>query len=135
MKIFNFHLMPYAHANLDEIRRMPGVRHAFVVPNGPNNAAPFSGVAIVADSYWQAETARKALRMTSDEGAGASDSSEAFARRAAELAAQPSQAAIRQDGDVNAAFGRAAKVVEAAYSYPFIAHAPLEPPNCVGQYA
>jgi isoquinoline 1-oxidoreductase beta subunit len=121
-------------ANLDEIRRMPGVRHAFVVPNGPNNAAPFSGVAIVADSYWQAETARKALEMTSDEGAGASDGSEAFARRAAELAAQSSQAAIRQDGDVNAAFDRAAKVVEAGYSYPFIAHAPLEPPNCVGQY-
>ncbi len=121
-------------ANLDEIRRMAGVRHAFIVPNGPNNAAPFSGVAIVADSYWQAETARKALKMTSDEGAGASDSSETFARRATELAAAPAQATIRQDGDAEAAFGRAAKVVEAAYSYPFIAHAPLEPPNCTAHY-
>jgi len=121
-------------ANLDELRRMPGVRHAFIVPNGSNNAAPFSGVAIVADSYWQAETARKALKMTSDEGAGATDSSEAFARRAGELSTQPAQATIRQDGDANAAFGRAAKVVEAAYAYPFLAHAPLEPPNCTGQF-
>ncbi len=121
-------------ANLDEIRRLPGIRHAFIVPNGPNNAAPFSGVAVVADSYWQAETARKQLKMTLDEGAGVSDGSEAFARRATEMSTQPPAASIRKDGDVDAAFGRAAKVVEAAYSYPFIAHAPLEPPNCAAHY-
>ena len=121
-------------ANLDEIRRMPGVKHAFIVPNGANNAAPWSGVAIVADTYWQAETARKALKMTLDEGAGTADGTDTFAKRAAELAAQPAAASIRKDGDADAAFGRAAKVVEAAYSYPFIAHAPLEPPNCTGHF-
>jgi isoquinoline 1-oxidoreductase beta subunit len=121
-------------ANLDEIRRLAGVRHAFIVPNGPNNQAPFSGVAIVADSYWQAETARKALEMTLDEGAGVADGSDAFATRATELSAQTPQASLRQDGDVEAVLGRAAKVVEAAYAYPFIAHAPLEPPNCAAHY-
>jgi isoquinoline 1-oxidoreductase beta subunit len=121
-------------ANLDTVRRLPGVRHALIVPNGPNNQAPFSGVAIVADSYWQAETARKALEMTLDEGAGVADGSEAFAKRATELSAQAPQASLRQDGDVEAALGGAAKVVEAAYAYPFIAHAPLEPPNCAAHY-
>ncbi|HUF47433.1 MAG TPA: molybdopterin cofactor-binding domain-containing protein [Vicinamibacterales bacterium] len=121
-------------ANLDEIRRLPGVRHAFIVPNGPPNAAPFSGVAIVADSFWQAETARQQLRMTSDEGPGAADSSEAFARRAAELSTEAPARTLRTDGDVDAALSSAAKVVEAAYSYPFLAHAPLEPPNCTGHF-
>ena len=122
-------------ANLDEVKAQPGVRHAFIVPNGPNGQAPFSGVAVVADSYWQAETARRALKLTTDDGAGASDGSEAFARRATELSTQAPQASLRQDGDAEAALGRAAKVVEAAYAYPFIAHAPLEPPNCAAHYS
>lgn len=121
-------------ANLDAIRAMPGVRQAFIVPNGPNGGPPFSGVAIVADSFWQAETARKALKMEVDEGDGANDSSAAFSKRAAELSTQPPTMSIRQDGDAEAAFGVAAKVIEAAYEYPFLAHAPLEPPNCTGHF-
>jgi isoquinoline 1-oxidoreductase beta subunit len=130
-----------ASSNLDEIKQMPGVRHAFIVerPDIPDAIIPGdpgleSGIAIVADSWWLAQSARKKLKVTWNEGPRADGSSVAYAQKADELSKQPPQWTIRKDGDADAAFGSAAKVVEAAYSYPFIAHAPLEPQNCTGQF-
>src|SRR5205085_11133709 len=61
-------------------------------------------------------------------------SSATFAARAAELSKQPPQRSIRKDGDVDAALKGAAKVVQAEYFYPFIAHAPLEPQNTTASF-
>ena len=93
-----------------------------------------SGVAIVADSWWQAQTARKKLKVTWDEGPTATQSSESFAAQSLALSKQPAQRSLRKDGDVDAALKGAAKTVEAAYFYPFISHAPLEPQNTTAQF-
>jgi isoquinoline 1-oxidoreductase beta subunit len=126
-------------ANLDEIRKQPGVRHAFLVEGRVKDADEVlgfevdlePGVAIVADTWWQAQSARRLLKVTWNEGRGARQSSADFAARAEKLAGEPPARTLRRDGDVEAALKGAAKTVQASYAYPFIAHAPLEPQNCL----
>ena len=121
-------------ANVDEIRALPGVRKVFVVPGTSEPLGLHGGVAIVADHWWAAHSARQKLKVEWDEGAVAAESSEGIAKRAQELSAQPPGFTVRADGDVDAALAGAAKVVEAAYTYPFISHATLEPQNCTAQW-
>ncbi|MBX9929459.1 MAG: molybdopterin-dependent oxidoreductase [Gemmatimonadaceae bacterium] len=118
-------------ANLDHVRKLPGVTHAFVV-NGVGTALDglMPGVAVVADTWYNANNARQQLQVTWDEGATAQQSSMWFSQRAHELAGKAPDRVVRKDGDVDAAFASAAKVVEAEYFYPFISHATLEPQNC-----
>lgn len=115
-----------AGANLDEVAARPGVRKAFVVEGRQGLAG---GVAIVADHWWAAESARKTLRVDWNEGPTASQGSAGFAARARELWRETPHRTLRHDGDVAAALGAAAKTLEAEYEYPFLAHATLEPQN------
>ena len=98
-------------ANLDEIKAMPGVRDAFVVEGNVKPGIVVEGrprlepgIAIVADSWWQAQTARKKLQVKWDEGHGATQSSVGFAQKAQEL----SQAAARKDAPQGWRSGRCA---------------------------
>jgi isoquinoline 1-oxidoreductase beta subunit len=132
-------------ANLDAIKALKGVKHAFIVEgkalpsNFPNylNDDPGleAGVAIVADSWWAAQSAREKLEVKWDEGKWATQNSVDIARKAEEISKQPAARTLRKDGDVEAVFKRNdVKVVESPYIFPFIAHAPLEPQNCTAHY-
>ncbi|MGC2412423.1 MAG: molybdopterin cofactor-binding domain-containing protein [Stellaceae bacterium] len=117
-------------ANTDAIKRLPGVRDAFVVEGGDDPQGLVGGVAIVADSWWAASKAREKLQIAWNEGPTAAQSSAGFASSAKELANRAPARSLRRDGNTAAAFARAAHTLEAAYSYPFLAHLTLEPQNC-----
>jgi len=125
-------------ANLDHVKSLPGVRDAFIVDRTVPEAqltGLVPGVAIVADSTWAAFSARTQLEVKWQEGGFQNSSWEDFSRQAQELAkaapGSPNVAVARTDGDVDKAISGAARVVEAAYSYPFISHTNLEPQNCL----
>ncbi len=108
-------------ANLDEVKMLPGVKDAFIL-QGITGLVP--GVAIVTDSTWAAISAAGKLKVEWDNGPGIALSSRSFAEQAS---------AFTQSATVDIPAG--AKTVEAAYSYPFLAHATLEPQNCTALYA
>ena len=87
-----------------------------------------SGVAVVADHYWQAHVARDALKITWDAGPNAH--LDTAAMRAGLRAAKGDGLSARKDGDAAAALKAARKKVEAAYELPLLAHATMEPMNC-----
>jgi isoquinoline 1-oxidoreductase beta subunit len=123
-------------ANIDEIKALPGVRNAFIL----RSDAPASidgmqmgikdGVAIVADTWWVANKALDKLEIEWAENPTSGQSTAAWAEAAAKLVDATPGSIVRTDGDVDAALGNAARVVEASYDYPFLSHAPLEPQNC-----
>ena len=121
-------------ANLAAIQVLPGVRDAFVIEGTSNLNGLMPGVAIVADSTWAAFSARRQLKVTWDEGGVVQESWDGFVAQAQVLSKKPGSVALRKDGDPAAAFAAATKTVEAAYSYPFISHASIEPQNCTAWF-
>ena len=118
-------------ANVEEIRNLPGVTHAFVVTGTDDLSGLQPGVAVVAKTWWQAQSAREKLRV--EWITRHSDSTVEYDRQAAVLAKGPGEI-LRSDGDVDAAFDKTKQVVAASYYYPFVSHANLEPQNCTALY-
>ena len=127
-------------ANLDEIRKLPGVKNAFIVGGqgdaitfNPAAAAVLSGVAIVGDSTWAALQAKKALKVQWDDSTASSDSWTGAVAQAKSLATKAAQQVLGEAGNVEAAFA-AGKTVEALYTYHYVSHADLEPQNCTAWF-
>jgi isoquinoline 1-oxidoreductase beta subunit len=85
------------------------------------------GVAVIADGYWPALQGREALVVEWELPAGVTTKDQLAQYR--QLAREPGLPAKRE-GDPNAA-ASAAKKIDAEFSFPYLAHAAMEPLNCV----
>src|SRR5690606_21454382 len=94
-------------ANLEAIRRLPGITQAFVVEGTgkPNEVMP--GVAIVGRSTWAVLSAKKQLQIDWDESRASKDSWSGAIAQARQLASKPGAEVLKSSGDVDAAFGNA----------------------------
>jgi isoquinoline 1-oxidoreductase subunit beta len=102
-------------------RSMPGVRKIAQVP---------SGVAVIADTFWQAKVARDALRIDWDEGAMRTFSTSQMMQQFRERARSPG-VSVRKEGDAPTALVGVTKKIEAVYEVPYLSHLMMEPLNCV----
>jgi isoquinoline 1-oxidoreductase subunit beta len=128
-------------ANIDQVKALPGVRDVLVIDGGITPAAftPWEpgmepGIAIVADNWWQAQQARKQLKADWNLGPAVTQSTDSFHKHAEELLAAAPANTLRKYGDIDAAFNSSAKVVEATYQYPFIAHVTMEPQGATAHW-
>ncbi|MBX9932678.1 MAG: xanthine dehydrogenase family protein molybdopterin-binding subunit [Methylobacterium sp.] len=117
-----------------EAKKVPGVVKIFTLPAPtlPTEFQPLGGVAVIAKNTWAAMKARDALKITWDDGPNASYDSVAF-RAELEKAARSPGKVVRNQGDVEGAFAKAKKRVEAEYFVPHLAQAPMEPPAATVQ--
>ena len=89
-----------------------------------------NAVAVVADRYYRAQKALNALKIEWEVGAQATTNSAQFRKMYID-ALNEKGAEARHDGNVDEAMSKAAKVIEATYDVPIIAHAPMEPLNAI----
>jgi isoquinoline 1-oxidoreductase beta subunit len=89
-----------------------------------------NAVAVIADRYYRAQKALNALKIEWEVGAQATTNSAQFRKMYID-ALNEKGAEARHDGNVDEAMGKAAKVIEATYDVPIIAHAPMEPLNAI----
>lgn len=116
-------------------RAVPGYRgHVRLSPSRPDesirNRPLCAGVAVVADTYWQALKARAALDAEWAPGPAQENSDERF-EAGYRAVTEGRGVRIKETGDVEAAFAGAAQTIEARYEAPYVAHAPLEPQNTI----
>ncbi|MCW0236534.1 MAG: xanthine dehydrogenase family protein molybdopterin-binding subunit [Ferrovibrio sp.] len=89
-----------------------------------------NGVAVVAKNFWSAKLGREALTVEWDDAAAEKRGSDQILAEYKELAKKPGLPA-RKEGNVDEAFAKAAKIIEASYDFPYLAHAPMEPLDVV----
>jgi isoquinoline 1-oxidoreductase beta subunit len=112
--------------NAAKVQNMRGVKK--VVPVGE------TGVAVIADTFWNAKTALAAIPVVWDEGPNAGVGSADIAAMLKEGLDSEQAFVGNKAGDAKSAISGAAKMVEAVYSYPYQSHAAMEPINATARY-
>jgi isoquinoline 1-oxidoreductase beta subunit len=105
----------------DQSSKLPGVKHIIAVP---------SGIAVVAENFWQAQRGRSALQVEWDETTAEHRGSAEILAEYKKLAEKPGTSA-RKEGDAADALSKAKRTISTTFEFPYLAHAPMEPLDCV----
>ena len=120
--------------NAAAIKAMPGILDAFVVdttvaePDWCDEKGYLHLIAMVGDSLWQVMKAKKAL-VVEWERISPAESNSTHTDLLEKAIAEAETKDTRVDGDPDAAFAKATKVIERTFTAPFLAHNPMEPMN------
>jgi len=107
--------------NADKAKAVPGVKEVVQID---------SGVAIIADGFWSANKGRDALEIDWDEGPLAALSTSGMREQYMNLAKTPG-AVARKEGNPESVLSKATRQLKAEYEVPYLAHACMEPLNCL----
>lgn len=107
--------------NANKARAVPGVREVVQID---------SGIAVIADGFWSAKQGRDALEIVWDEGPLANLSTAGMVEQYRNLAKTPGMGA-RREGNPEQTLPKATKQLSAEYEVPYLAHACMEPLNCL----
>ena len=110
-----------AKVDTSAVSKVPGVRYVVEIP---------TGVAVIATTFWAAKLGRDALKVEWDDATGYKGSSDQIFAEYRKLAGTPGKPA-KKVGDAEAGITGGAKKLEATYEFPYLAHAAMEPMNCV----
>ena len=91
---------------------------------------PNEKIAVIANHWYQAKQASEAISVVWDNGEFEKISSADLEKEYKSYLGKDDLPIMKKDGDIQSAFDKAFKIVEAEYSFPFLAHAPMEPLNC-----
>lgn len=105
-------------------REVPGVVDVVETPRG---------VAVVAQHMWAAMKGRDAVIVEWDDSSAEKRGTPELLTLYKDLASKQAPAVARKDGDVDASFKTAEKVIEATLEFPYLSHAPMEPLNAVAR--
>jgi isoquinoline 1-oxidoreductase beta subunit len=122
-------------ANLDVIRKLPGVVDAFLVEGNGDPKALLDGVAIVGNTTHAVFSAKRQLEVVWDENAASKDSWTALSAEGRKLHGKRGPHLVIDKGDVADEFSNPDNtVLDAYYEYPFVAHLCMEPMNATADY-
>jgi isoquinoline 1-oxidoreductase beta subunit len=116
--------------------KVPGVEKVVEIPATPipSGFNPLGGIAVIASDTWSAQQGRQKLKINWDFGPNATHDSSAYRAQMEATSKRPGRI-VRNQGDVDAALGAAQRRISADYFVPYYAHAPMEVPNAVANFA
>ena len=115
--------------------KVPGVQKTLTIDTvtPPHLFKPLGGVAVIGDNTWATFKGRKALKIEWDSSPHSTYNSAPYRKTLEATSRQPGKV-VRNVGDVDAAFAKGGKIIEAEYYTPHLAHVSMEPPVAVAEY-